>query len=278
MARLFGFISNRPDLGAKVLEAEARLLEEKASGTTLGWGVGFYQGGELLLRRRPVDDRPTLPLADALRDLRTDVLIGHVRHATVGAMRTENTHPFKYRQWLFAHTGTVAGFPAMRDRLAESIPQFLRRNVRGDTDSELLFHLFLSFLHDAGKLDQPQVDASDARAALRSSLALVDRLSAEEGAEASGGNLLVTDGEYLVAVHANQRMAYRVFQGRHDLEELLGDDGLRRSRVPDVASSRLCMLLGDFEGEAPRFTPVEKRAILTLTRVADPVVEPLETS
>ena len=275
MARLFGFISNRPDLGARVLEAESRLLEEKAKDEPLGWGVGFYQGGELLLRRRPVDDRSTLAIAEALRDVRTDVLIGHVRRATVGTMRTENTHPFRYRQWLFAHTGKIDGFPAMRDRLAESIPQFLRRNVRGDTDSELFFHLFLSFLHDAGKLQSPQVAPADVRIALRSSIALVDRLSQEEGAEPSGFNLLVTDGEHIYAVHANQKMAYRVVQGRHDLEELLGDDGLRRTRVPDVASSRLTMLVADYDADAPRFTQVENRAIVTMSRAADPTTEPL---
>ena len=37
-------------------------------------------------------------------------MIGHVRAATVGNLRTENTHPFRYRQWLFAHTGTVDGY------------------------------------------------------------------------------------------------------------------------------------------------------------------------
>jgi predicted glutamine amidotransferase len=275
MARLFAFIANRPDLGARVMAAESTLLEERASDSPLGWGVGFYQGGEVLLRRRPIDERPVLPLGDAVHDIRSDVLIGQVRQATVGTMRTENTHPFRHRQWLFAHTGTVAGFPGLRDRLAESIPQFLRRNVRGDTDSELLFHLFLSFLHDSGKLDHPSVDPADVRVALRSCLSLVDRLSAEEGAEATGCNVLVTDGENVIALHGKGNMAYRLLQGRHDLEELLGDDGLRRTRVPDVASSRLVMLIADYEGDATRFTPVENRAILTLTRAADPLVETL---
>lgn len=276
MARLFGFIANRPDLGAKVLSAEAALLQERAQESPLGWGVGFYQGGEVLLRRRPIDDRAVLPLGAALSDIRTDVMIGHVRHATVGAMRTENTHPFRHRQWLFAHTGTVAAFPALRERLIESIPQFLRRNVRGDTDSELLFHLFLSFLHDAGKLEHAVVDPADVRVALRSCLSLVDRLSAEEGAEPAGCNLLITDGEHIVALHGQNNMAFRVYQGRHDIEELMSDQGLRKTHVPDVSSSRVCLLVADYEPEAPRFTRIENRAILTLTRASDPIIEPLD--
>jgi len=74
----------------------------------------------------------------------------------------------------------------------------LRRNVRGETDSELLFHLFLSFLHDAGHLVDGPLDPGATRNAIRSTLALVDRLRAEEGTTTAGMNLLVTDGEHMV--------------------------------------------------------------------------------
>src|SRR5215475_14294335 len=148
MARLVGFIGNRPDLGARVIELEGRALNVKRrEGVTPGWGVGFYQAGEILLKRRPIDDRPEISPAEITRDVRADTLVAHVRLATVGAPRTENTHPFRYRQWLFANTGTVESFAKVRGRLTEQLPQFLHRDVRGETDSELLFHLFLSFLH-----------------------------------------------------------------------------------------------------------------------------------
>ncbi|HEX9296529.1 MAG TPA: class II glutamine amidotransferase, partial [Polyangiaceae bacterium] len=98
MARLFGFVGNRADLGARVLELESKALKVLAKGTTLGWGLGFYQAGEVLLRRRPIDERPEIDVGSLAKDLRADVLIGHVRAATVGNLRTENTHPFRYRQ------------------------------------------------------------------------------------------------------------------------------------------------------------------------------------
>ena len=60
MARLFGFVGNRADLGARVLELETNPLNVVAKGTTLGWGIGFYQSGEVLLRRRPIDERQTM--------------------------------------------------------------------------------------------------------------------------------------------------------------------------------------------------------------------------
>jgi glutamine amidotransferase len=184
MARLVGFIGNRPDLGARVIDLEGRGLAvhrridpvKAATATPPGWGIGFYQAGEILLKRRPIDDRSEISLVDLTRDVRADTLIAHVRLATVGAPRTENTHPFRYRQWLFANTGTVESFARLRGRLTEQLPTFLHRDVRGETDSELIFHLFLSFLHDQGVLDRPAVEAGAARQALRGAIALIDGL------------------------------------------------------------------------------------------------------
>jgi len=275
MARLFGYVGNRADLGARVLELESKPLKVFAKGTTLGWGLGFYQAGEVLLRRRPIDERQEIDVASLAKDLRADVLIGHVRAATVGNLRTENTHPFRYRQWLFAHTGTINGYPRLRERLSESLPEFLRRNVRGDTDSELLFHLFLSFLYDAGDLGDTPVDPSATRQAMRSTIALSERLRAEEGATAQGMNLLVTNGEHMVAVHDSGTMGYRVIKGRSDLERLLGDDTLRRIRIPDMASCRFCLVASDFDEEPRGWPMVPPHALVTITRTDDPTIEAL---
>jgi predicted glutamine amidotransferase len=273
MARLFGFVGNRADLGARVLELESKALNVVAKGSTLGWGIGFYQAGEVLLRRRPIDERPEIDVAGFAKDLRADVLIGHVRAATVGNLRTENTHPFRYRQWLFAHTGTVDGHGTLRERVSESLPEFLRRNLRGDTDSELLFHLFLSFLHDAGTLGVGPVDPSATRAAIRSTLSLIERLRAEQGTADHGMNMLVTDGEHMVAVHHSATMGYRVIKGRADLERLLGDDTLRRIRIPDMASCHFCLIASDFDEEPRGWTMVPLHAMVTVTRTDDPTVE-----
>jgi glutamine amidotransferase len=276
MARLVGFIGNRPDLGARVIELEGRALDvRRKPGVTPGWGVGFYQGGEILLKRRPLDDRAEIKITDLTRDIRADVLVAQVRLATVGALRTENTHPFRYRTWLFANTGTVDAFTTLRGRLAESLPQFLMRDVRGETDSELVFHLFLSFLHDAGQLDRPQVDAPTAAAALRSTVALIDRLCAEEGAPATALNVLLSSPEYVLALNGGPAMGYHVFQGPRDLERLFGDGGLGRMRIPDYASSRLTLIASDFEDDRipEGWTAVRQRAIVTFTRANEPIIE-----
>lgn len=274
MARLFGLIGNRADLTGRVLEFETEALRARSKGTQLGWGVGFYQGGEVLMRRRPIDDRPEIDMAKAAADVRADVLIGHVRSATVGTLRTENTHPFRYRQWLFAQTGTVPAFDVVRDRLLSSVPEFLRAGIRGETDSEIVFHLFLSFLHDAGRLNDAVVEPSVAKEAIRSAIAVVDGITAEVGGEPCKTNVLVTDGEYIVAAQRGSPMALRVFEGKSDADMLIGDDAQLRRRTPELAQMHFALIAGDFDNGVPaRWKTIPERAIVTLTRGAEPTTE-----
>ncbi len=152
--------------------------------------------------------------------------------------------------------------------------------MRGETDSELIFHLFLSFLHDAGELDRAAVEPRAARQALRGAISVVDGLCAEEGAAPTALNILVTNPEYLLAVHAASgaagAMGYHVFQGQRDLERLFGDGGLGRMRLPDYATSRLTLVASDFDDGVPAgWTQVPERAIVTFTRSDDPTVENL---
>jgi glutamine amidotransferase len=274
---MFGFIGNRADLGSRVLALHADVLKVPSTPSApMGWGIGFYQAGEVLLRRRPVDERDVIDLTSVIEGVRTDALIGHVRRPTVGGLRTENTHPFRYRQWLFAQTGTIGGFDLLRDRLLESQPEFLRRNVRGDTDSELFFYLFLSFLHDAGHLGDGEVAPEHMRASLRASISLVDRLSAEEGHPRNTGDLLVTNGEFLVGLHrGEEQMAFRVLNGRHDVEELLGDDGMHQARIPNVDTTHFSIVASGFSSVPAGWNTVADRTFVTMTRADDPTFEPI---
>jgi predicted glutamine amidotransferase len=291
MARLFGLIGNRADLAGRVLASEAETLRVRAKAETgkpggpLGWGVGFYQGGEVLMRRRPIDDRPEIDVAKNAFDVRADVLIGQVRQATVGALRTENTHPFRYRQWLFAQTGTVSQFDGIKDRLQTSVPEFLRGGIRGETDAEIVFHVFLSFLHDAGRLHDMSIEEAVVRDALRSTLAVVDGMTAEIGGELGALNMIVTNGDFIVALHRSDAMAYRQFAGKSDADALIGDDQQLRRRAPELAQMRFVLLASDLDdlsspdaatrARLDRWKKVSDRAIVTLTRAEEPKIEAL---
>jgi predicted glutamine amidotransferase len=278
MARLFGIIGNRPDLAARVMAFETEALRVRSSGDPLGWGLGFYQGGEVLMRRRPIDERRDIDVAKLAADVRADLVVGHVRHATVGALRTENTHPFRHRQWLFAQTGTVTDFDKVRERLVASVPEFLRGGIRGDTDAEVVFHVFLSFLHDAGRLNSGLVEPKLIRDALRSSLSLIDGMTVEAGAEPVQLNAMVSNGDQLVAVHRSPSpMVVRALAGKADGDAILGDDAQLRRKIPELGRMHFTVAASDFDDKVPngRWKVIPDHAIVTMSRDTGPTIEPL---
>jgi len=278
MARLFGLLGNRSDLTGRVLAFERDALRVKNVGPgAVGWGLGFYQGGEVLIRRRPIDEREEIDVAQLGADVRADVVIGHVRQPTIGTLRTENTHPFRYRQWLFAQTGTISCFDQVRERLMGSVPEFLRAGIRGDSDAEIVFQVFLSFLHDAGKLDDLIVDPSVVREAMRKSLHLVDSISAEVGGAPAEVNIVVSNGDLVIAAHRRQKMGVRTLSGRDDADAVIGDDQQLRRRTPELAQIHFAIVASDFETDAvpARWNAVKDRAMVSLTRAEPPKIEDL---
>jgi predicted glutamine amidotransferase len=200
MGQLLACMINRPDLLSAALRDEAPYLGKPSVGKADGWGVGFYQAGEVLHKKRPQHLEEELEWWSMLNSIRSHIAVAHVRTATIGDRRAANTHPFRMRQWLFAHTGSVGGFDAIRAKLTASLPDFLQRNIRGDTDSEHIFHVLLSFLHDAGQLEVTDVAHEVVFGAVRNTLALLDGMTAEVGAPPAEINLVLTNGRQLYAL------------------------------------------------------------------------------
>jgi predicted glutamine amidotransferase len=200
MTRLFGCMVNEPERLRCALYPVRRALVWQRDKTPDGWGLGLYQGGEVLLQKRPRPAPGPVDFYALAKGLRSDCIVAHVRSATVGRQsKTENTHPYRFRSWLFAHHGTFDGFAALRPALMEHIPDFLRRNIRGQTDSEHLMHLFLAFLHDGGKLDDSNLPAAEAADALGATLSLMDRFVVEAGGKPTEHNMIATNGRIMLA-------------------------------------------------------------------------------
>ena len=132
------------------------------------YGFGYYQAGNVLLGKRPTGAPAQLSLPDLVGRVDSEALLVHARRATIGKAKDENTHPFRFRRWLFAHDGTIEGFEQVKPKLLAGLPDFLRRHIGGDTDSE---HAFMWFAEAAqgrrGRLDDLDLDAAGRRARAR---------------------------------------------------------------------------------------------------------------
>lgn len=108
-------------------------------------------------------------------DIDSKLVLAHLRYIDKNTMTTseikeeiglQNTHPFTYKNWIFAHHGDlffkVRGKlerfhvcrrePSVQNTISKLYPFISPKHqklIKGDTDSELLFHLFLSILEDS---------------------------------------------------------------------------------------------------------------------------------
>ncbi|MCS6799597.1 MAG: class II glutamine amidotransferase [Myxococcota bacterium] len=263
MGLLLGYVANRADALAEVLAAERDALRLPPTREPVAWGVGFYQGGEVLHRKRPQLDGP-VDWPEIVEGIRTDCAILHVRTPTVGGFRLENTHPFRMRIWQMAHHGTIPRFSAVREALIAQMPDFLRRNIRGETDSEHYFHAVLAFLHDAGVLDTPEADGRAVLPALRSAVAQIDRLVEEAGGGRATLNAVLTDGRSMWAVRRGSPM--RWVQRRIEP----GGEGRRGSDLRYVL-----VVSGPEPPQEPGYRELADSSVLVVTRALQTTVFPL---
>ncbi len=211
--RLWGVFASQPNLLRSAMAPE-RLALQLAEGDlkAIGWGLGFFQDGEPLVRKCPFEEPPQTDLLEVAGEITSDVLVGHVRAPTVGSLRAENTHPFRFRQWLFAHSGTIERFAEVKGKMLDSMPAFLQRSLGGETDSECFFHLALAFLHDWGQLTNPKIETVGE--ALTKALFMVDELESKVGLEEpSAYNAVMTNGYMMLVLHRNRgKMGYLTYE------------------------------------------------------------------
>lgn len=181
-------------------------------------GVGAYAQDEVLLRRFASDEELTLDSLAPRHE--SEALLFHGGRLPLGLSLEDNTQPFRARRWLFAHQGTLHGFDAVRAPLLESLPEHLRRLVRGGTDSEVLFAVFLRHLRDVGRTDDPRLEADVTGRLLADTAREVAKAALDAGVtRASSLNLVATNGFVLAACRFGEEpLFYTRLEGSADCE------------------------------------------------------------
>src|SRR4051812_25274791 len=119
-----------------------------------GLGLGWY--GE---RETPGLYRSVAPawgdrnLHELATQIESPLFLAHIRAATGTPVEQTNCHPFRYGRWLFMHNGFIDGYMQLRRELLLAVDPALFGNIEGTTDSELMFHLALTFGLEQDPLD-----------------------------------------------------------------------------------------------------------------------------
>ena len=199
MCRLFAQHADPHHLPHEPLCVAHNALRTQSHRHPHGWGIGWYDATGVQLRRGVMPAHADDAFVAAAREARSEIVLAHVRDASVGEVVEENTHPFRHGRWLFAHNGTVCRFrrvAQVRRALEAEIDPRYRALLAGDTDSERCFFIFLTRL-EARLRGGETPDLEDVRGALGETVTTVARLADRRPAKPSSLNLLVTDGEVL---------------------------------------------------------------------------------
>jgi glutamine amidotransferase len=221
-----------------------------------GFGLGWYpvDAAESAL---PALFRSTDPawhdenLREICQAVRTPLFFAHVRAALGPPIQRTNCHPFRHEKWLFMHNGAIAQFELFKRDVVLDIDPSLYPSLQGTTDSEVMFHLALTY----GLADDPV-------GAMRATIRRVEQAGRAVGVPfPMQGTIAVSDGATLWAFRYSSEGRSRTLFHSADMPTLrrMFPDVERFSRFGDDARVIVSEPLNDLPGaflEVPESTAV----------------------
>jgi predicted glutamine amidotransferase len=196
-------------------------------GHTDGWGITFFEGKGV---RQFLDPSASAhsPIADFIRSypIKSKNVIAHIRKATQGEIRLENTHPFVRelwgQYWSFAHNGDLKNFSPDLDGSFQPV---------GNTDSEKAFCFILQEFKKLFGNSQPD-KKNLARAIHELTLKM-----------ASHGtfNYLLSNGEFMAA-HCSTKLASIVRKAPFSVAQLKDQDVLIDFSAVTTSKDRVAVI------------------------------------
>jgi glutamine amidotransferase len=249
MCRWLAYSGDPIPLELLILQPDNSLIDQslhsRLGATTTngdGFGVGWYDGTS----ERPGLYRSVHPawndrnLRELVSHVSSPLFFAHIRASTGTAVQETNTHPFRHGRWLFMHNGLVREFPRVRRDLLLAIAPELIPELEGSSDSEVLFHLALTY----GLEDDPVL-------ALERMAGHVEDVGAAHGVEHPlQMSVAVTDGVRIVGARYSSEGSSRslFFSTKTStLRELYPDDE-RLSVLSEEARAVVSEPLGDLPG------------------------------
>ena len=197
MCRLYAFKANEPTrVECSLVHAQNALMAQSAGDTEglvhgHGWGVADYSNGIPLIEKQTWAAFHGEHFAKKAARIYARTVVAHIRRATVGIQSIENTHPFQYGRWIFAHNGTIPNFLEVRDRMIPATDPLFRNAIKGTTDSEHIFFYLLSLHHKHSKVPLMDIVSRGIRQ-------IIDWSAEVEADRKASLNVVLTDGNQLV--------------------------------------------------------------------------------
>ena len=102
MSHLVAYFGNEPENMSCALFSARSALSSRSSGKGAepeGWSLGFIQGGDVLLQKRPRDKGAVIHLYSLQHGLKADAILGRVCRARGGPQASATADPVPQPQW-----------------------------------------------------------------------------------------------------------------------------------------------------------------------------------
>ncbi len=166
-----------------------------------GWGVACLNDNSLPQVEKNI--KPAFEDAlfgEMVARLQSPIWLAHVRAASSGGVRLENTHPFYYSSWAWTHNGTIIRpLELLGEMMLGNVDPRFRSLRRGATDSELCFLLFLSELARRAGSEIDNLPVETAAAAMNAVIHFLHTIAAPFKQKDPTMNFMASNGKMLIA-------------------------------------------------------------------------------
>ena len=241
-----------------------------------GFGVAWYVpeiGPEATLFRSVFPAWNNQNLIQLARVTGSSCILAHVRAATPGFPVTEtNCHPFTSGPYAFMHNGDVGGFQQVRRALLSSLSDESFAAIKGSTDSEHLFAVFLDCLGELRTLNSGKALAEALRQTIKRATSLVRE---HQITEHSYLNLAVSDGRRAtVARFTTDREEQALSLFLHTGKRYVCENGV--CRMVDPESGREAVIVSSEPlSRDPGWTTVPHNHLVIVEEDRSVTVEPI---
>ncbi|ROW16020.1 hypothetical protein VPNG_02661 [Cytospora leucostoma] len=135
-------------------DSRLRLDTRRGANNADGFGLGYYTKPKLgtdpciFTSTTPAWNEPNLQRI--AKKTASHLIFAHVRATTEGSTSLDNCHPFQHGSLMWMHNGGLGGWRHIKRHLGERLADKWYLGVKGGTDSEWAFALFLDTIERMG--------------------------------------------------------------------------------------------------------------------------------
>ena len=115
-----------------------------------GYGLSWFKNNKIDFYKSPLLFIKDTNFNNILNSISSNIILGHIRQKTESNVCYDNTHPFYFNNQVFMHNGKIKDFNKNKQIIFKYINLNYLPFIKGCTDSEILFFLYLTFLEIYG--------------------------------------------------------------------------------------------------------------------------------